>query len=233
MQHHSGGHEFDWSHLHFWKKPEWQEIQDFIKLQKERGVVINPSYNISDILKPLELTPFKNVKILILGQDPYAKEGQADGIAFSSLPNRRKIPGSLQTIFKSYRRDTGYRYPTTGDLRNWCRNGVLLGNTLWTVESGKRKSHYWINSKKLWQKLTEEIIQVLNEKKEKMVFIFMGRVAQEHAYLVRKTTKHLVLEVPHPSPFNNIQPGPKFEDYEIFKKSCEFLNIDTKIWRLP
>lgn len=222
---------FDWSHLHFWKSDEWKEIQEFLKDRRDKGIYISPHYSLDRIFKAFELTPFNNAKILILGQEPYAKEGKADDIAFSCLPNRREIPGEVKTLFRSYRRDTGFPHPRSGSLRNWCRNGIFMGNTLWTVEREQRRSHYFINGRRLWQKLTEEVIQVLAKKKDKFVFIFMGEVAREHAYLVKKTP-HLVMELPHPNPLNRFR-KPAFEEYEMFKKSCEHLEIDHKIWRLP
>src|SRR5690606_19265938 len=90
---------FEWSHLHFWKSDEWKEIKEFIKEQHSKGIYIAPSYKISRILEAFELTPFHNAKILILGNEPYAKEGKADGIAFSCLPNRRKVPEETKTLF--------------------------------------------------------------------------------------------------------------------------------------
>lgn len=228
---------FNWSFLHFWRKPEWKEIREHLKKKHSQGILIAPSHLPSHILKPLELTSFDNAKILIIGNAPYATQGQADDIPFSSLPNRRQIPSALQTLFRSYRLDTGYPYPRTGDLRSWCRNGVLIWNTIPAIDLNiKRRNayrtQYWINGKRLWQKLTEEIISVLRDRKDKFVFIFMGRLAQEHAYLVRKS-KHLVLEVPHPSMGAKIFSKKNFEEFHIFNQSCEYLEIDKRIWRLP
>ena len=232
--------DFEWRHLHFWKSDEWKEIREFINLRKKQGIQIYPSYNIDVILKSLDLVSFKDTKILLLGNCPYVNKtidyektkGADHGIPFSCPPRQAKIPKYLHQIFRSYRKELGYPYPRSGYLWTWCNNGILLGQSVWTVEKGSQSNlHYKINGKKLWQKLTEEIITVLRDRKKKFVFIYLGRVAQEFATLTRKSKNHLTIEAPHPSPFSRMGDAGQFKDAKIFKKSSDFLG-DKRIWRL-
>lgn len=250
-------HKFKWEHLKFWKTDHWKQITEFIRERKQLGYKIFPT-NYNTIFRSLILTPFDRVKIVILGQDPYYSKGVADGLAFSILPNThsvpiydgpsgvfrkhwtvgedtRKIPGSLGNIFKEYREDLGYPYPRSGDLSHWARNGILLANAVWTVEEGRPKSHYKIRDKLRWQELTAEIIDQLSIRKDKLVFILWGKVAQEWRYMIDES-KHLVLVGPHPSPRNftlTAKDGIPFLGGKYFSKACDFLGIDKRIWRLP
>ena len=248
-------HAFSWKHLKFWKTEYWKLIKDYLEERREAGYYVLPSMNKSTIFRSLVMTPFDRVKIVILGQDPYYTKGIADGLAFSVLPNIKevppsttkgsfrhshyqgegratKIPGSLSNIFNEYTEDTGYPYPRTGDLSGWARNGILMANILWTVEEGRPRSHYKIRDKYAWQELTAEIIEQLSLRKDRLVFILWGKVAQEWKYMIDQE-KHLVLEGPHPSPRNFTTRGVKFAGGKYFTKACEYLNIDKRIWRLP
>lgn len=149
------------------------------------------------VYRALALTPFDRVKVVILGQDPYHGRGQADGLAFS-VPTGVKVPPSLRNIFKEVARDTGH--PTEGaatDLSGWARQGVLLLNTVLTVEEGKAASHADLG----WQGITDGLIQALSQNRSELVFMLWGGYARGKKHLIAPE-KHLILEAPHPSPLS-------------------------------
>jgi uracil-DNA glycosylase len=147
-----------------------------------------------DWFKALELTPFDKVKVVILGQDPYPTKGHAHGLAFSVQPHVRSLPPSLRNILKEYQSDLGYPAPRSGDLREWAERGVLLWNTILTVEEGKPLSHAGIG----WEKLTYEIIKALADR-GKVVMVLWGKKAQEYTALCHPLP---VVASPHPSPLS-------------------------------
>lgn len=175
-------------------KPYMQELQTFLKSERKAGKTIYPDEE--HILEAFRLTPFENVKIVILGQDPYHGAGQAHGLAFSVRPGV-KPPPSLVNIFKELADDLKIEIPQSGCLEKWAREGVLLLNTVLTVEEGKAGSHH----NKGWEKFTDKVIEVLNEKKAHLVFILWGSPAQKKAAKV-DTNKHHVLKCVHPSPLS-------------------------------
>jgi uracil-DNA glycosylase len=172
------------------KAPYMRELEAFLKNQKR----VFPKT--SDIFAALNHTPFDQVKVVILGQDPYHGEGQANGLCFSVRPEV-KIPPSLVNIFKELQSDLGGELPKHGDLTAWARQGVLLLNNVLTVEEGRAGAHH----KKGWERFTDAIIHLLNERKEHLVFILWGSPAQKKASFVDEE-KHLVLKSVHPSPLS-------------------------------
>lgn len=177
--------------------------------------------------RAFELTPFDQVKVVILGQDPYHTPGVANGLAFSTDPSVRIIPPSLRNIFKEYVADLGYKSPRSGDLSTWAQSGVLLLNTALTVEPGKPGSHSNIG----WNVLTEEVIRSLNEHRKDLVFILWGRHAQVYHRSI-SSRKHFVIRSPHPSPYSaasgffGSKPFSRANDY-LVSKGKEPVN-----WRL-
>lgn len=172
------------------EKPYFREICDFIDSERENGVEIYPEDE--NVLRAFELTRFEDVQVVILAQDPYFNPGQADGLAFS-VPDGQKIPPSLMNIFKELGEDS----PESGDLSLWAEDGVLLLNTVLTVERGKPNSH-----KKLgWQKFTDKIIKSLSDEREGLVFLLWGAEAQKKEKLI-DTDRHHVLKTSHPSPLS-------------------------------
>jgi uracil-DNA glycosylase len=149
-----------------------------------------------DIFKAFELTPFDQIKVVIIGQDPYHGEHQANGLAFS-VNKDVKLPPSLRNIFKELKDDIGIDIPKQGDLSNWAKQGVLLLNSILTVEPHKPASHRKIG----WEEYTDEIIREINDKKENIVFILWGNYAQEKCTYIDRD-KHLIIKSPHPSPFS-------------------------------
>ncbi len=148
------------------------------------------------VFNALELCPFETVKVVILGQDPYHGKGQAHGLSFS-VQNGVKIPPSLKNIYKEIASDLGTEIPENGNLERWAKQGVLLLNATLTVEEGKPGSHQGLG----WEQFTDAIIKKVSEEKQHVVFLLWGNYARAKKALI-DTTKHLVLEAPHPSPFS-------------------------------
>lgn len=177
------------------KKPYLRELQSFLVRELKAGKGIYPHKN--EIFAALNLTPFDQVKVVILGQDPYHGNGQAHGLCFSVKPGI-KIPPSLVNIFKELKDDLGISPPNHGCLEAWAHQGVLLLNNVLTVEDGKAGSHHL----KGWEEFTDKIIELLNEKKSNLVFILWGSPAQKKAQKV-DPTKHFIIKSPHPSPLSS------------------------------
>jgi uracil-DNA glycosylase len=177
-----------------YSKPYMKELLSFLDKEKRDGKKIFPEEE--HILDAFRLTPFPKVKVVILGQDPYHGEGQAHGLAFS-VRKGVKPPPSLVNIFKELKMDLGLETPHHGCLESWARQGVLLLNTVLTVEEGQAGSHHG----KGWERFTDRVIEVLNHEKEHLVFILWGNPAQKKALQVN-AEKHLILKSVHPSPLS-------------------------------
>jgi uracil-DNA glycosylase len=162
---------------------------------EECNNVIYPSSK--DRFRALNLTPFNNVKVVILGQDPYHNKKQANGLSFSVQKNI-KIPPSLNNIYKELKNDMGIKINNSGDLSAWAKQGVLLLNTILSVEEGKANSH----KNKGWEIFTSEIIKQISLQKIGIVFVLWGKNAQEKEKLIN-SSKHLILKAPHPSPLSS------------------------------
>lgn len=164
-------------------------------LENERQIFdVFPSKD--DVFNAFTLTPFEDVKVVLLGQDPYHGVGQAHGLSFS-VKGEQKLPPSLKNIFKEIASDLELPQNTNGNLENWAKQGVLLLNTVLTVRAGEANSH----QKKGWETLTDSIIKTLSEQKENLVFFLWGKNAQEKSKLI-DSKKHLILNAPHPSPLS-------------------------------
>ncbi len=150
----------------------------------------------SDIFNAFNFTPFKKIKVVILGQDSYHVNGQAHGLSFA-VPDGVKQPPSLKNIFKELAKDLQIPIAETGNLTSWAKQGVLLLNATLTVRSKKAGSH----QKKGWEKFTDAIIQKISTEKEGVIFLLWGRFAQDKVKLIDKN-KHQILTAPHPSPFS-------------------------------
>lgn len=181
------GQELDKSYMH--------ELMTFLDKEAKSGKTLYPQTQ--DIFAALNLTPFDQVKVVILGQDPYHGPNQAHGLCFSVKPGV-KPPPSLVNIFKEFKEDLGLPVPDHGNLAAWAKQGVLLLNNVLTVEDGKAGSHHL----KGWEEFTSKIIELLNEKKENLVFILWGSPAQKKAQKV-DATKHCVIKSVHPSPLSS------------------------------
>ena len=171
-----------------------KSLKKFLVSEYEKGKTLFPAE--SEYFRALDLTSLKNIKVVILGQDPYHGIGQAHGLCFSVRDGIR-FPPSLQNIFKELKSDLGIDHFQSGDLTRWAEQGVLLLNSVLTVEKDKAASH----QKKGWEEFTDKIIQVVNDECEHVVFILWGSYAQKKAAFVDRN-KHLVLESVHPSPLS-------------------------------
>jgi uracil-DNA glycosylase len=174
--------------------PYMSELRRFLLTEKEAGKRIFPKG--SEYFRALDLTPLDHVKVVILGQDPYHGYGQAHGLCFSVRPGTR-IPPSLVNIYKELRSDLGISPARHGFLEHWARQGVLLLNSVLTVEEGKAAAHQGRG----WERFTDAVIRAVNERCDGVVFMLWGSYAQKKASVVDQK-KHLVLKAPHPSPLS-------------------------------
>lgn len=174
--------------------PYMQNLQQFIADEVSRGKTIYPE--MKDIYNAFHSTSLKNVKVVIIGQDPYHGEGQAHGLSFS-VKNDIKIPPSLKNIYKQISTEFGYDLPRHGNLGKWAKQGVLLLNSVLTVEKAAAGSH----QKKGWEIFTDKVVNLLNEHRENIVFILWGSHAQKKGQKIDES-KHLVLKSAHPSPLS-------------------------------
>ncbi|MBY0516961.1 MAG: uracil-DNA glycosylase [Bacteriovoracaceae bacterium] len=211
-----------------WKKalhhPELKSLEAFIHSELKEGQTIYPETQ--DIFNALNMTPFDQVKVVILGQDPYHGAGQAHGLSFS-VKAGVKLPPSLKNIFKELQEDVAISPPLNGDLTKWAQQGVLLLNNVLTVRDGKPGSHHG----KGWEEFTDLIIKELNAKRENLVFILWGAPAQKKAASVDES-KHLLLKCVHPSPLSSYRGffGSKpFSKTNAYLESKKIKPID---WRL-
>jgi uracil-DNA glycosylase len=175
-------------------KSYFQHIITFLKAEKATGKIIYPPGPL--IFNAFSETPFTNVKVVIIGQDPYHNRGQAHGLSFS-VPGLVPKPPSLANIFKELRNDLGIAIPESGNLEKWTSQGVLLLNASLTVRQNEPASHAKIG----WLQFTDQVIRKISEQKEGIVFLLWGKFAQEKQSLIDET-KHFVLKAAHPSPFS-------------------------------
>lgn len=176
------------------EKPYMQSLKTFLVDEKAKAKVIFPASQ--RWLAAFDSTPFDQVKVVILGQDPYHGPGQAHGLSFS-VPPDIKIPPSLVNIYKELASDLDIPMPTKGCLEHWAEQGVLLLNATLTVENGQAGSH----QNKGWEAFTDRAIQVLNEQREGLVFILWGSYAQKKGAFI-DGQRHLIIKSPHPSPLS-------------------------------
>ena len=216
---------------------DWDEVLKVVfdgeGFKKFYSVVEN-EYNTKTIFPPkdyifnaLKLTPYRNVKVVIVGQDPYHGVGEAHGLSFS-VQKGIKIPPSLKNIYKELQDDLGIPPFEEGDLSAWARQGVLLLNAVLTVEKDKPASHRKLG----WERLTDYIIKTLNNKEEPVVFILWGNFAKEKKGFITNP-KHLVITSAHPSPFSasygffGSKPFSKTNDF-LIKNGLEPINWDLR-----
>lgn len=204
-------------------QPYFQSLVAFLKTEKAAGKIIYPPGGL--IFNAFDTTPFDEVKVVILGQDPYHNPGEAMGLCFS-VPKGIRIPPSLQNIYKELRDDVGAPIPGHGDLTPWAQRGVFLLNAMLTVEQNKAGSHQAIG----WQTFTDSVIHKLSEQRQGLVFMLWGNFARKKAGLIDRQ-KHLILEAAHPSP---LAQG-AFFGCRHFSKANAYLQAQGKTpidWRL-
>jgi uracil-DNA glycosylase len=197
------------------EKPYMHELKTFLKTEKEAGHTIYPKN--ADIFNAFNITPVDDVKVVILGQDPYHGPHQAHGLSFS-VQKGVAVPPSLRNIYKELSTDIpGFSIPQTGDLTKWAEQGVLLLNATLTVRAATAGSH----QKKGWEKFTDAAIQKLSDEKTGLVFILWGAYAQSKATLINPNNNHLVIKSTHPSPLAVSHGG--FFGSKPFSKTNDFL----------
>lgn len=175
------------------QKPYYKELHSFLKKEYQTQKIHPDMYH---IFEALQITPFEDVKVVILGQDPYHGANQAHGLSFSVQPGV-KVPPSLQNIYKELYADLGIKPVEHGNLIAWAKQGILLLNTVLTVREGQAYSHQG----KGWEILTDKIIEKLNERQDPIIFILWGKSAQQKIPMI-DTAKHIIIKSPHPSPFS-------------------------------
>lgn len=175
------------------KSEQYLNLREFLKSEYSKYTVYPSMY---DIFNSMKMTAFDDIKVVIIGQDPYHEEGQAMGLSFS-VPKGIEIPPSLKNIYKEISSETGFAMPNHGDLTGWATQGVLLLNTVLTVRKGQANSH----KNKGWEAFTDGIIKKISDKKQNVVFLLWGANARSKKALI-DTKKHLVLETVHPSPLS-------------------------------
>ncbi len=175
------------------QKPYFSGLKNFLVEEKKRYTIYPPG---SLIFNAFNKTPFDKVKVVLLGQDPYHGKGQAHGLCFS-VPDGIKPPPSLINIFKEINSDTGTPIPRSGNLERWADQGVMLLNAILTVRAGQASSH----REHGWEQFTDAVIKTISEQKTGIVFLLWGKYARSKKILI-DSSKHLILEAPHPSPFS-------------------------------
>lgn len=194
------------------EKQYYLDLRKFL-VSEYRSQIIHP--DMSDIFNALKYTDYEDVKVVILGQDPYHGANQAHGLAFS-VKKDVAVPPSLQNIYKELKNDVGFSIPDHGNLTLWAKNGVLLLNTVLTVREGCANSH----KGKGWEIFTDHVISTLNLRKSPMVFLLWGNNARQKKKLITNTS-HLVLETVHPSPLSAYN---GFFGCKHFSRTKSFLN---------
>ena len=210
--------------LEEFNKDYMRSLSEFLRSEKAKNKIIYPPGN--KIFHAFNLTKFEDVKVVILGQDPYHGHNQAHGLSFSVEEGIRPPP-SLKNIFKELESDLGMKQPRHGNLEKWCCEGVLLLNSILTVEKSMPASHANMG----WERFTDAILSILNNLKKNIVFILWGKKAQEKGHFL-DTNRHLILKSAHPSPYsaNN-----GFLGSRPFSKTNDYLssnNIKVIDWDL-
>lgn len=206
----------DWSEqLDFiFKQGYYRHLLEFLEYESTHNKTIYPPKD--QIFTAFNLSSFKNTKVIILGQDPYHNEGQAHGLSFS-VPDGIRVPPSLRNIYQELSSDLNITPSQSGNLTHWATQGVLLLNSALTVENNLPGSH----AKSGWVDFTDTVIDILNEKKQNLVFLLWGAYAQKKTELIDQD-KHLVLTAAHPSPFSAHK---GFFGCKHFSKTNDYLKI--------
>jgi uracil-DNA glycosylase len=215
----------DWRRLlaHEVGQPYFQELQSFVEAErKDRIVFPRPA----DVFNAFKFTPYRKIKVLLLGQDPYHDEGQAHGLCFSVRPGVRRPP-SLLNILKELHSDIGCPIPEHGCLASWAKRGVMLLNAILTVRAHQPASH----KNKGWERFTDAVIRRLSDRPEPLVFLLWGGYAQKKIKLI-DTTRHSIVTAAHPSPLS----AGKFLGSRTFSRTNQALadlGQEPIDWQLP
>ena len=214
----------DWQDLPFFRSGRVDAVIRRVDAAAETGAQVLPEP--SQVFQALRLTPLAEVKVVVLGQDPYPTPGDAHGLAFSYRGNRR-LPASLRTILAEMAEDLSVPMPKSGDLSDWARQGVLLLNTALTVEAGRAGAHLTYG----WAELVDEAIRAISERQAAVVFLLWGGPARRRAALV-DTARHLVIELGHPSPLNRLRDFKGTRPFSRANRWLEERGLAPVDWRL-
>lgn len=216
----------DWSeHLHDEvRKPYFIELWKTLKLEYEQHTVY-PPYD--RIFTAFQLTPYSDVRVLIVGQDPYHGPNQAHGLSFSVLPGVR-IPPSLQNMLKESAADVGTTMPNHGYLASWAEQGVMMLNTVLTVREGQANSHKGLG----WETFTDRVIQVLNEREKPIIFVLWGSHAQAKMKMI-DAKRHYIIKGPHPSPLSAHRGFFGSKPFSEINRVLQQWGDDPINWQLP
>ena len=199
-----------------WNSDGFKKFYNIVLAEYTNKTIFPPK---DQIFNALKLTSYEDVKVVIVGQDPYHGVGEAHGLSFS-VQKGQKVPPSLKNIYKELEADLGILPKDHGDLTNWAKQGVLLLNAVLTVEKDKPASHRKLG----WERLTDYIIKALNNREDPIVFILWGNFAKEKKEFITNP-KHLIITSPHPSPFSA---NSGFFGSKPFSKTNEFLKANNK-----
>lgn len=213
-----------WTRLPFFADGEADGIAERLDAEVAAGAVLAPSP--ADIFNALRLTPLDAVKVVILGQDPYPKAGDAHGLAFS-YAGPRAVPASLRVIFAELAADLGVPKPARGDLTAWASGGVLLLNTALTTRVGEAGAHLRAG----WARLTDEVVAIVSAHRPAAVFMLWGNTARARAALV-DPAKHLVIESGHPSPLNRARDFPGTRPFSRANAWLDERGVGAVEWRI-
>ena len=205
-------------------QPYYADLFHFVKEEYSKEVIFPPS---EDIFNAFHFTPLHEVKVLLLGQDPYHNVGQAHGLSFSVPVTQKEIPPSLQNIYKELSDDLGCKIPNHGYLKKWADQGVLLLNTVLTVRAHRANSHKGMG----WEIFTDAVIRAVNAQDRPVVFLLWGRPAQMKSDMLTNP-RHLILKAPHPSPLSAYR---GFFGCHHFSMANEFLKkngVDPIDWQI-
>ncbi|MFL9779704.1 uracil-DNA glycosylase [Vibrio cyclitrophicus] len=208
------------------EKEYFQNVLTFVEQQRNSGKTVYPPQN--QVFSAFDMTPFESVRVVILGQDPYHGANQAHGLAFSVLPGV-KIPPSLRNMYKELAQDIkGFEAPSHGFLESWASQGVLMLNTVLTVEEAKAHSH----AKCGWESFTDAIIAELNQRSEPIIFLLWGAHAQKKGQVI-DAKKHHVLVAPHPSPLSARRGFFGCQHFSTTNQLLSSIDQQPIDWRLP
>lgn len=206
------------------KQPYYEQLIEFVADERQKHKVFPPE---DEVFSAFKLTPYKDVKVFLLGQDPYHDDGQAHGLCFSVRPGVRPPP-SLVNIFKELRDDLGCKVPNNGYLVPWAKQGVLLLNAVLTVRAHKPASH----QNKGWEIFSDAIIREVNEKEDRVVFVLWGAYARKKAALI-DTSKHVIVQSAHPSPLSARNGFFGSKPFSQINKALRDVGKTEIDWQLP
>ena len=208
------------------EKEYFQNVLTFVEQQRNSGKTVYPPQD--QVFSAFDMTPFESVRVVILGQDPYHGANQAHGLAFSVLPGV-KIPPSLRNMYKELAQDIkGFEAPSHGFLESWASQGVLMLNTVLTVEEAKAHSHAQCG----WESFTDAIIAELNQRSEPIIFLLWGAHAQKKGQVI-DAKKHHVLVAPHPSPLSARRGFFGCQHFSTTNQLLSSIDQQPIDWRLP